>query len=257
MASSLTSLPPSRPQGSSDYAYVPSGGYGFSHQSMSRSVRQEPAVPSRKAATVFIVDDDPGMRKSLTWLVESVDLQAETFPSAAAFLDAYDPERPGCLLCDVRMPGMSGLEMQERLREIGSTLPVIMMTGFGDITSAVRAMKAGAIDFLEKPISDQALLDHIQRAIASDTANRTGRSERQKIGERINLLTRREQEVMTLVVEGHSSKEIAAQLNVSFKTVEAHRAKIMRKMEARSVPHLIRMSLSQYDDRPAWPLNAR
>ncbi|MGC1274539.1 MAG: response regulator transcription factor [Planctomycetaceae bacterium] len=209
--------------------------------------------PPRRTATVFIVDDDPGMRKSLTWLVESVDLQVETFGSASEFLEAYDPERPGCLLCDVRMPGMSGLEMQERLRTIGSTLPVIMMTGYGDITSAVRAMKAGAIDFLEKPISDQVLLDHIQRAIARDSSTRTGRGELLKIGQRLSLLTRREQEVMSLVVEGYSSKEIASLLNVSFKTVEAHRAKIMRKMEARSVPHLIRMSLMRVGDRPAWP----
>ncbi len=199
----------------------------------------------RMLATVFIVDDDPAMRKSLTWLVESVDLQAETFDSAMSFLDRYDPERPGCLISDIRMPGMSGLELQERLRSMGSQIPVIIITGYGDVPSAVRAMKAGAVDFLEKPIGDQVLLEHIQRAVARDTALRAGRRELQRVRQRLGLLTRREQEVMSLVVEGHSSKEIATQLDVSFKTVEAHRAKIMRKMEARSVPHLIRMTLQR------------
>jgi len=226
---------------------------------MGESLNREPQRPeaSRKQATVFIVDDDPAMRKSLTWLVESVDLRVESFCSAAAFLEAYDPDQPGCLLCDVRMPGMSGLEMQEKLRAIGATLPVIMMTGYGDITSAVRAMKAGAIDFLEKPVPDQMLLDHIQRAIARDSSTRSSRSEVLRINQRLGLLTRRELEVMSLVVEGYSSKEIASQLDVSFKTVEAHRAKIMRKMEARSVPHLIRMSLMRTGDRPGWPAAER
>ncbi|HEX6987171.1 MAG TPA: response regulator transcription factor [Planctomycetaceae bacterium] len=208
---------------------------------------------SRAAATVFIVDDDPAMRKSLAWLVESVDLRAETYETATAFLDRFDPERPGCLLCDVRMPGMSGLELQERLRAIGSQIPVIMITGYGDIACAVRAMKAGAVDFLEKPVSDQTLLDHIQRAIERDSAIRAARGELLKIRQRFGLLTRREQEVMSLVVEGHSSKEIAGVLGVSFKTVEAHRAKIMRKTEARSVPHLIRMSLMRGAGEPGEP----
>jgi FixJ family two-component response regulator len=199
--------------------------------------------PTRMTATVFIIDDDPSARKSLSWLVESVDLHAETYESAASFLDVFDPERPGCLISDIRMPGMSGLELQERLRAIGSYLPIILITGYGDIASAVRAMKGGAIDFLEKPVGDQQLLDRVQWAITRDASFRANRSELMRVGQRLSLLTRREREVMALVVEGHSSKEIAGVLNVSFKTVEAHRAKIMRKMEAKSVPHLIRMSL--------------
>jgi len=193
--------------------------------------------------TVFIVDDDPAIRKSLTWLVESVDLTAEAYESAAAFLDAFGDDRPGCIVCDIRMPGMSGLDLQERLRAMGSNIPVIILTGYGDVTTAVRAMKAGACDFFEKPVGDQVLVEQIQRAIARDAAQRAGRGEQELLGQKLRRLTRREQEVMTLVVEGHSSRQIAAQLGVSFKTVEAHRAKVMRKMQAKSVPHLIRMSL--------------
>lgn len=193
--------------------------------------------------TVFIVDDDPALRKSLTWLIESVDLTAEAYESAAAFLEAFGEDRPGCIVCDIRMPGMSGLDLQERLRANGSQIPVIILTGYGDVTTAVRAMKAGASDFLEKPVADQVLIEQIQRAISRDATWRAGRGEQQLLGERLRRLTRREQEVMSLVIEGYSSRQIAAQLGVSFKTVEAHRAKVMRKMQAKSVPHLIRMSL--------------
>ncbi|MBA3311699.1 MAG: response regulator [Planctomycetota bacterium] len=193
--------------------------------------------------TVFIIDDDPAIRKSLAWLVESVGLAAETYESASAFISEFDIERPGCLICDIRMPGMGGLELQERLRASGSQIPVIILTGYGDVSTAVRAMKAGATDFLEKPVGDQVLVDQIQRAIARDAACRAGRGEQLKLGERISRLTHREQEVMTHVIEGLSSRQIAGQLGVSFKTVEAHRAKVMRKMQAKSVPHLIRMSL--------------
>jgi two-component system response regulator FixJ len=198
---------------------------------------------SSMTATVYVVDDDPAIRRSLAWLVESVELRVETFESATAFLRQYDPARPGCVVCDLRMPGMSGLELLERLREMGSCLPVIIVTGFGDVPSAVRAMKCGAVDFLEKPVGDQVLLDHIQRAVARDAELRAGHGEAALVGQRLNRLTPREREVMRFVVEGHSSKEIASRLGVSFKTVEAHRAKIMRKMQAKSVPHLIRMSL--------------
>jgi FixJ family two-component response regulator len=198
---------------------------------------------SLPVATVFIVDDDPAIRKSLTWLVESVDLTAEAYESAAAFLEAFGEDRPGCIVCDIRMPGMSGLDLQERLRERGSEIPIIILTGYGDVTTAVRAMKAGASDFLEKPVGDQVLVEQIQRAIARDAECRAGRGEQELLGEKMRRLTRREQEVMALVIEGYSSRQIAAQLGVSFKTVEAHRAKVMRKMQAKSVPHLIRMSL--------------
>jgi two-component system, LuxR family, response regulator FixJ len=197
------------------------------------------------AATVFIVDHDPAMRQSLARLVESVNLPVEAYESAISFLNRHEPERPGCLISEVRIPGMSGLELQEQLRAVGSKIPIIFVTGFADVPSAVRAIKGGAIDFLEKPVADHVLVENVRRAIARDAEVRQSRSESERVRQRLGLLTRREQEVMSLVVEGHSSKEIAGQLDVSFKTVEAHRAKIMRKMEAKSVPHLIRMTLQR------------
>jgi RNA polymerase sigma factor (sigma-70 family) len=194
--------------------------------------------------TVFVVDDDDNIRESLRFLIESVGLKAQTFSSAQSFLENYDPAEPGCVVLDVRMPGMSGLELQDELNAQGIEIPVIIVTAYGDIQMAVRAIKAGAIDFVEKPAGEQALLDQIQKAIAKDSEIRETRADQQVVTERFERLTPREREVMELVVDGLSSKEIAAQLGVSFKTVEAHRAKIMKKMEARSVPHLIRLSLS-------------
>lgn len=195
--------------------------------------------------TVFIVDDDESMRESLAWLIRSVHLEAETYASAIAFLESYDPSRPGCLISDIRMPGLSGLELQERLRLMSAKIPTMMITGYADVGSAVRAMKAGAMDFLEKPVCNQVLLDRIQEAIDRDLSNRADLNEQFKIDQRLSRLTHREREVMALVIEGRSSKQIAAILNVSFKTVEAHRSKVMKKMQAKSIPHLIRMSYSQ------------
>ena len=200
--------------------------------------------------TVFVVDDDAEMRKSLTWLIESVKLPVETYESATAFLAQFDPDRPGCVVCDVRMPGMSGLELQQRLHAIRSAIPMIFVTAYGEVPTAVEAMKGGAVDFLGKPVSDQVLLDHVQRAVERDVAAKSGQAEVAAIDERIKRLTRRELEVLSLVVEGLSSKSIATRIGVSFKTVEAHRAKIMRKTQAPNVPHLIRMVL-QYGRLPA------
>lgn len=191
--------------------------------------------------TVFVVDDDRAMRKSLRWLIESVDLRVETFESAREFLDQYQLHRPGCVVLDVRMPGMSGLELQDHLREHEINIPIIIITGYGDVPMAVRAMKGGALDFIEKPVCDQVLLEHIHDAIEIDQKRRRIRAGNQEIAERLQTLTKREAEVMELVVAGLSSKETAAQLGVSFKTIEAHRAKIMKKMGAKSVPHLIHM----------------
>ncbi|MGH7127006.1 MAG: response regulator transcription factor [Planctomycetaceae bacterium] len=207
--------------------------------------RQELSVTAATAAepAVFVVDNDAGMRKSLRMLIESVHLRVETFASGPEFLERYTPDRPGCLVLDIRMPGMSGLELQERLREREVNLPVIIVTGHGDVPTAVRAMKCGAVDFIEKPFSDEILLDLIQTAIARDQDNLRRRAEQRRIAARRDTLTRREIEVMDLVVTGLSSKEIADRLGVSFKTVEAHRAKIMKKMEARSIPQLIHMHL--------------
>jgi two-component system, LuxR family, response regulator FixJ len=206
-----------------------------------------PATERANGATVFVVDDDPAVRKSLRWLIESIGLHVRTFASGSEYLDDYDPQQPGCLVLDVRMPGMSGLELQERLRERGRHLPIIVMTAFGDVPMAVRAMKFGAVHFFEKPVKDQELLDHIQTAIHEDLQWRSRAQQDEAVRVRYQRLTKRECEVLTEVVGGLSSKEIGSKLGVSFKTVEAHRAKIMKKMEADSVPHLIRLFLSIRD----------
>jgi len=194
--------------------------------------------------TVYIVDDDQATRKSLRWLVETLGVPVKTFHCAVSFLDAYDSSQPGCLVLDVMMPGMSGLELQRELNERHIEIPVIVLTGYGDVPTAVRALKNGAVEFLEKPFNDDVLLEQIRRALALDSRRRRERGEMSVVRERVGRLTPRENEILHLVVEGLSSKEIAAKLNVSFKTVEAHRAKIMRKMEAESVAQLVRMVVS-------------
>ena len=192
--------------------------------------------------TVFVVDDDPAVRKSLCWLVESGGRQVKAFESAQSFLDAYTPDQTGCLVTDIRMPGMSGLQLQEELSERGCAIPVIIMTGYGDVATAVRAMKAGAIDFLEKPYNDQALLDLIEQAIAADREIRSQHEQGEEARSKFNSLTQREQQVMRLVVQGHSNKEMADELSISVKTIEAHRSKVMDKMEARSIAELTQLS---------------
>lgn len=194
--------------------------------------------------TVFVVDDDPDVLNSVRWLIESVGLDVETYDSADSFLKNYDNERPGCLVLDVRMPGMSGLELQAHLRGAGIDIPIVVVTAHGDVPMAVRAMKSGAVDFVEKPVNDQLLLDRIQLAIAKDVQQREHHKQQQAVQERMNRLTTREGEVMQFVVQGMTSREIAERLGVSFKTIEAHRAKIMKKMEAKSVPQLVQMKLS-------------
>ncbi len=201
---------------------------------------ETPGCPS--APTVFVVDDDAAVRQSFEWLVGSVGLRTETFESAQAFLKAYDPDRPGCLVLDVRMPGMSGLELQERLLAEGITLPIIVVSGYGDVPTAVRVMKQGAVDFVEKPFSDQAMLDRIQASIEFDLQTREADAKR--AGARNNLanLTRRETEVMESVIAGRSNKEIARALAISPKTVEVHRANVMKKMRADSLADLVRLA---------------
>jgi RNA polymerase sigma factor (sigma-70 family) len=217
--------------------------------SASISLDAPPDNSMSDAPTVFVVDDDRAMRKSLRWLIESVDLRVETFESAREFLDNYKSDRSGCVVLDVRMPVMSGLELQDYLREQAVDIPVIIITGYGDVPMAVRAMKAGALDFIEKPVCDQVLLEHIHDAIEIDQKRRLVRADNQEIAERLETLTKREAEVMVFVVAGMSSKEIANELGVSFKTIEAHRAKIMKKMDAKSVPHLIHMNLLTRESR--------
>jgi len=193
--------------------------------------------------TIFVVDDDKAVRDSLSWLISSVGLHVETFASAQEFLDVYDPTRPGCLLVDVRMPGMSGLELQKRLAENPHCLPVIIVTGHGDVQMAVRAMKDGAFDFIEKPYNDQILLDLVQKAVRECERRRTQVTSHQEIQELVDTLTPRERQVMDMIVSGNTNKQIAYALDISDKTVEAHRAKVMEKLQASSLADLIRKSL--------------
>lgn len=202
---------------------------------------------SNATATVFVVDDDQAMRNSLKWLISSVDMRVECFASADEFLQGHQPGRAGCLLLDVRMPGMSGLELQEVLVERGITAPVIIITGHGDVSMAVRAMKSGAIDFIEKPFNDELLLEAIRRALNRDERQRHLQLERADVASRQAQLTPREREVMDRVTDGKSNKEIAGDLGVSAKTVEAHRARVMEKMQAGSLAELVRMAMLRAD----------
>jgi two-component system response regulator FixJ len=191
--------------------------------------------------TVFIVDDDAAVRDALKFLLRSVGHPVETFASAQDFLDAYRDDRPGCMVLDIRMPGMSGLELQEKLVERRSILPIIFITGHGDVPMAVEAMQAGAMDFIQKPFRDQDLLDRINQALDKDAAMRRSIKELNSIRERLASLTPREREVMDLVVHGKANKVIAGDLDLSQRTVEIHRARVMEKMQASSLAHLVRM----------------
>ncbi len=199
--------------------------------------------------TVFVVDDDQAMRQSLKWLIESVGMAVETYGSADAFMHNYYPGRAGCLLLDVRMPGMSGLELQQHFLDHEIRIPIIIITGHGDVPMAVRAMKAGAVDFIEKPFNDELLLESIRNALVYDLEQRTTQSERAEIAARLDQLTPREHEVMEMVTDGRSNKDIAAALGVSAKTVEAHRARVMEKMRADSLPDLVKMALAAAGQR--------
>lgn len=194
--------------------------------------------------TVYVVDDDKDMLDSLCFLIESAKLNVQGYASADAFLDAYEPDAPGCLLLDVRMPGMSGLELQQRLIDERALLPIILLTGHGNVPMSVRAMKAGAFQFLEKPCNDDELLEHIRAAIDHDAELRRRLSEVNQTIERIESLSRRETQVMEMVVVGKLNKQIANELELAEKTVESHRANVMKKMEAGSVVDLVRMVLA-------------
>jgi FixJ family two-component response regulator len=191
--------------------------------------------------TVFIVDDDQGVRDYLQWLVESVGLGARSFPSAHEFLDAYDPATPGCLVLDVRLPGLSGFDVQAELSKRNITLPIIMMTGYAEVPMAVRALKAGAHDFIQKPLDGQMLLDRIQQAIEADRKARQAHAGRTEVVSHLTELTPRQREVLNGVLEGKPSKIIAAELGLSAKTVDVHRARIMEKLGAQSLPDLFRL----------------
>ena len=193
--------------------------------------------------TVFIVDDDSAMRDSLGFLIGSVGRKVETYSSAEEFLAAYDNERPGCIVLDVRMPGLSGLELMEKLGEDRFAPPVVLITGHGDIPMAVRALKAGAFDFIEKPFSDQVLLERIQQALQQDNSDRASEHDRSDIERRASRLTSRENQVFELVVDGKPNKVVASDLGLSQKTVEVHRAHVMEKMRAESFADLVKMAV--------------
>jgi FixJ family two-component response regulator len=191
--------------------------------------------------TVYVVDDDAAVRNSLRFLIESAGFRVSTFASAREFLVGYDSDTPGCLVLDVRLPGSSGLDLQQQLVAEGLTIPVIIVTGHGDVPIAVRAMRTGAIDFIEKPYDDQVLLDRIRHAVDLDIKNRRDRTQRQEILARLALLTPREREVLEGVVSGSANKQIAGDLGISTKTVEAHRAHVMEKMRVESLAELVRL----------------
>ena len=199
-------------------------------------------IMSEERAVVFVVDDDPSMRRSLDTLLRSVGLDVHVFSSAQEFMQAARPDAPGCLVLDVRLPGMSGLAFQQELVKSGVALPVIFITGHGDVPMTVRAMKAGAAEFLTKPFDDQVLLDAIHAAIERDRARRRDTAGRAEVQGRYRTLTEREREVMKLVVAGRVNKQIAAELGLSLVTVKVHRGQVMRKMLARSVAELVRMA---------------
>jgi RNA polymerase sigma factor (sigma-70 family) len=196
-----------------------------------------PVVP-----TVFVVDDDTSVRTALKRLIQSVGLKVETFDSAQAFLKCGPHDGPACLVLDVRMPEMSGIELQEQLTNTGLGMPIIFITGHGNIPMSVNAMKAGAVDFIEKPFEDQKLIDAINTAIKKNKKFRTEQAEIKDLQQRVDSLTPREHEVFILVVSGMLNKQIAFDLGMSEKTVKVHRARVMDKMKAKSLADLVRMA---------------
>jgi FixJ family two-component response regulator len=197
---------------------------------------------SEDCPAVFVIDDDPSMRRSLDTLLRSVALDVHLFSSAEEFMHAKRPETPGCLVLDVRMPGMSGLTFQQELAKAGVALPIIFISGHGDVPMTVRAIKAGAVEFLTKPFDDQVLLDAIHAAIERDRARRRDAASLAELKARYRALTDREREVMRLVVTGRANKQIAADLSLSLVTVKVHRGQVMHKMKARSIVELVRMA---------------
>jgi FixJ family two-component response regulator len=201
-------------------------------------------------AIVYVVDDDESVCRALSRLIRSVGLAAETFHSARAFLDHTPPDVAACLVLDVRLPGASGLDLQTALSQAGRDLPIVFITGHGDVPTTVRAMKGGAVDFLQKPFNDQELLDCVQRAITRSRAQRAERSERAELQRRLDTLTPREHEIMLHVVTGKLNKQIAGDLGIAEKTIKVHRARVMDKMRAGSVAELVRIAEKLHQSLP-------
>jgi FixJ family two-component response regulator len=199
---------------------------------------------SKVSPTVFIVDDDAAIRFAMQSLMESVGLQHEIFASADEFLEKVTAQPPGCLVLDIRMPGLGGLELQQELISRNNTLPIIFITGHGDVPMAVEAMQKGAVDFIQKPFRDQELLDRIREALATDQRRRAKRERVEQVRARLAKLTKREREVFDLVVTGKPNKIIAFELDVSQRTIEIHRARVMEKMEAGSLADLVKMHMT-------------
>jgi len=194
------------------------------------------------AAVIYILDDDISMRESLVDLFHSMQFEAIAFASPEEFMSRADLSRPGCIVLDVRLPGVNGLDFQAHLERAGSLLPIVFMTGYGDISMSVRAMKAGAVDFLAKPFREQDILDAVLAAVDRDTSRRREMGRHQEVITRFETLTVREREVMKAVVEGLMNKQIAFRLGISEITVKLHRGNVMRKMQVRSVAELVRVS---------------
>jgi len=192
---------------------------------------------------IYIIDDDKGMRDSLTWLVKSADYDAARFETAESFLENIPDHRLGCVIADIRMPGMSGLDLYQKLSQMDFPMPVIIITGHGDISMAVKALKDGVFDFVEKPFDDKVILDSIRMAVQYCEHQQEQRSIHEMLSTRFETLTSREKEVMDKIVLGMSNKQIAAALNISIKTVEVHRSRVMEKMQASSLAALVRMSI--------------
>lgn len=196
-----------------------------------------------KQPTVFVVDDDSGVRSSIRILLKSVGINTTVFASAREFLATFDPSRHGCMVLDIRMPGMSGMELQLELNRLGAIIPVVFITGHGDVPMAVEAMQQGAFDFLQKPFRDQDLIHRIQKALERDAAQRAALQQTDAIKARLDSLTPREREVLDLLADGKQNKVMAATLGLSQRTVEIHRSNVMDKMQAKSVAQLVRMLL--------------
>jgi FixJ family two-component response regulator len=192
--------------------------------------------------TVFVIDDDAGIRASIQGLLKSADLRSESFESAEQFLQRKPPDSPSCLILDVSLPGMNGLDFQQQLRNAGLQIPIIFVTGHGDIPMSVKAMKSGAAEFLTKPLKRHVLLDAIQQALARDSARRKEQADIALLQERYDKLSRRQHQVMHLVVSGLLNKQIASELGTTLITVKLHRAQVMRKMQAASLADLVRMA---------------